>query len=396
MFSTDCFLHAGKTTVARHYAKFLMSLDILSGDKFVETTGSRLANDGVPGTQKLIETVINAGGGAVFIDEAYQLTSNLGGDRVLDFLLAEMESCLGKFVFIFAGYNKHMEKFFEHNPGLISRVPYRLQFVDYTDEELLAMLENMIKKKYKGGMKIEGGIQGLYSRIAIRRLGRGRGKEGFGNARALHNMFSQITERQAKRLARHRREGLNPDNFLLTKEDMIGPDPSKAIITSKAWNSLQSLTGLKAVKKSVQNLFDLINENYQRELQEKKPIEMSLNRVFLGSPGTGKTTVAKLYGQVLADLGLISNGEGKVTTTLSTLYLIDLNHTECSLTVIVKNPADFVGSHLGESEKNTTAILANAAGKVLVIDEASGDSFACRERDRLYTFTGLHALFGCG
>ncbi|KAF8531244.1 P-loop containing nucleoside triphosphate hydrolase protein [Gautieria morchelliformis] len=352
----------GKTTVARHYAKILTSLNVLPGDAFVETTGSRLANDGVPGTKNLIETVMNAGGGAIFIDEAYQLTSNSGGDRVLDFLLAEMENQVGRIVFILAGYNKQMEKFFEHNPGLTSRVPYRLQFTDYTDSELLTMLEKMIDKKYKGRMKIQDDIRGLYGRIAIRRSGRGRGKEGFGNARALHNMFARITERMAKRITRDRKEGLNPDDFLITKEDMIGPDPSRVIVTSKAWNDLQNLTGLKTVKESVRNLFDLINENYQRDLRENKPMQMSLNRVFLGSPGTGKTTVAKLYGQVLADLGLISNGE-----------------------VIVKNPADFIGSVLGESERNTKAILANTVGKVLVIDEAymlySGKGGAGKQSD---------------
>ena len=358
----------GKTTVARHYAQFLTSLDVLPGDGFVETTGSRLANDGIPGAKKSMETVMNAGGGAIFIDEAYQLTSNSGGDRVLDFLLAEMESCIGKIVFILAGYNKPMEKFFEHNPGLTSRVPYRLQFADYTDTELLTMLISIIDKKYKGRMKIEGGIRGLYSRIAIRRLGRGRGKEGFGNARALHNMFAKITERQAKRITRHRKEGLNPDDFLIAKEDMIGPDPSEAIVKSETWKDLQNLTGLKVVKETVRNLFDLINENYQRELREKNSMQMSFNRVFLGSPGTGKTTVAKLYGQVLADLGLISNGEGKFTTNTCTLLTM--------LLVIVKNPADFIGSVLGESESNTKAILANTVGKVLVIDEASCGCFA--------------------
>ncbi|KAL1306377.1 hypothetical protein AAFC00_005086 [Neodothiora populina] len=94
-------------------------------------------------------------------------------------------------------------------------------------------------------------------------------------------------------------------------------------------------------------MIDRIAKNYLRELHEKKPVEISFNKVFLGSPGTGKTSVGKLHGQVLVDLGLLSNGE-----------------------VMVKNPADFVGAYLGQSEERTKAILAASKGKVLIIDEA--------------------------
>ncbi|KAK0239335.1 P-loop containing nucleoside triphosphate hydrolase protein [Armillaria nabsnona] len=341
----------GKTTVARHYAKFLASLQILPGLAFEETTGSRLTDDGVRGAKKLIEGVISAGGGAIFVDEAYQLTTehNSQGSQVLDFLLAEMENNVGRIVFILAGYNKQMEKFFEHNPGLTSRVPYRLQFGDYKDNELMTMLEKNLHKKYAGRLKVEDGIRGLYGRIAIRRLGRGRGKEGFGNARALENTLSKITERQAERVQRERRTGHRPDDLLFIKEDLIGPDPSEALVQSESWTKLKGLTGLASVKSSIQGLCDMIQLNYERELQEKEPLQLSLNRVFLGSPGTGKTTVAKLYGKILADLGLLSNGE-----------------------VVIKNPSDFIGSVLGESEKNTKGILATTIGKVLIIDEAYG------------------------
>ncbi|KAG5728814.1 NFX1-type zinc finger-containing protein 1 [Termitomyces sp. T112] len=128
----------------------------------------------------------------------------------------------------------------------------------------------------------------------------------------------------------------------------------------------------QAVKESIDNLITLVDQNYQRELHGRTPLDVSLNRVFIGSPGTGKTTVATLYGQILADLGLLSNGE-----------------------VMVKNPSDFIGSVLGESESRTKAILATSVGKVLIIDEAYmlyGGSGGAEKNNDLYKTAVIDTL----
>ncbi|KAF8321989.1 P-loop containing nucleoside triphosphate hydrolase protein [Cantharellus anzutake] len=342
----------GKTTIARLYSKFLSSMKILPGTHFVETSGSSLAHEGIPGLKKAIDEVLKAGGGTIFVDEAYQLTSahNPGGRAVLDNLLTLMLDNIGKIVFLFAGYKSNMEKFFEANPGLPSRIPCSILFEDYEDNELVRIFIHEVSKRYSGRMSVEGGNAGLYVRIAIRRLAAARGRDGFGNARAVTTLLDRIKQRQAERITRERREGNRPDDFLFTQTDLIGPRPDAAVKISKAWKKLQDLIGLADVKATLQSLIDIIQTNYERELAEKSLVQTSLHRVFLGNPGTGKTTVANLYGQVLADLGMLSNGEGKYTRT----------------------PADFIGDVVGASEAKTKGILENSRGKVLVIDEAYG------------------------
>ncbi|KAK3396789.1 P-loop containing nucleoside triphosphate hydrolase protein [Sordaria brevicollis] len=342
----------GKTTVARLYAEFLTDVGVIPGKHFAETTGAGLAHGGVSGCKKLVDKILNDGGGVLFIDEAYQLTSgnNPGGGSVLDYLLAEVENLRGKVVFVLAGYSKQMESFFAHNPGLPSRFPIDMSFADYTDDELLRIFELKVNKKYKDAMDCEDGLRGLYCRIIAKRIGRGRGKEGFGNARTVENNLDIISKRQANRIRRERKAGnTNVDDLFLTKEDLIGPEPAEALNKCEAWTTLQQLIGLASVKEAVKALVDSIQQNYKRELAEQPPIQYSLNKVFLGNPGTGKTTVAKLYGAILVALGLLSKGE-----------------------VVVKNPSDFVGGALGQSEQQTKGILAATLGKVLVIDEAYG------------------------
>lgn len=341
--------------MARLYARFLRCIDIVKSKTYKETSGAQLVcmgpkevkelfdASGVNPLQSLLGTraqqtyrdddddddyindptafVRNTSslepgclkdGGVLFVDEAYQLTAPHvpnSGRQVLDIILTEIENNVGNLVVIFAGYKEELESFFGHNPGLKSRIPHTLQFADFTDQELLQTLVGQIERKYKGRMRVEDGMHGKYMRVAIRRLACSRGKKGFGNARAVENVLLKIWQRQAKRLSKLKSIA-NNEVFTFTKEDILGPNPADVRLTSSAWAKLQQLTGLEEVKRSISNMFEALEMNYRREMAELAPLSFSLNRIFVGSPGTGKTTVAKLYGQILVDLGFLSNGEG--------------------------------------------------------------------------------------
>jgi hypothetical protein len=96
----------GKTTVARHYAKVLSSLQVIEGDGFIESSGSSLAHGGIKEVKDSIDQLSNAKGGIFFIDEAYQLVegNSPNGKAVLDYLLTTIEDLVGSVVFVFAGY----------------------------------------------------------------------------------------------------------------------------------------------------------------------------------------------------------------------------------------------------------------------------------------------------
>ncbi|KAK3374612.1 P-loop containing nucleoside triphosphate hydrolase protein [Podospora didyma] len=344
----------GKTTIARLYAKFLHSVGVLKSSEVKELSGTEIGMSDPTEIKTKIEDMLEDGGGVLFVDEAYQLTAPYvggSGKQALDIILTRMENNIGKLAVIFVGYKDEMESFYEHNPGLASRIPYTMRFADFSDGQLWKILYDNIHSLYKGKMKVEDGLNGLYMRIAIRRLAQSRGGRGFGNARAVQNLLARISQRQAQRITRELKDGKKkkkkPDYFLFTKEDMIGPEPDQAVEQSEAWSELQSLVGLEVVKESAKSMMRMIQLNYRRELKELSPLSIPLNQVFVGAPGTGKTTVAKLYGRILADLGLLSRGD-----------------------VVLKNPSDFVGQCLGESENKTKQILEANVGKVLVIDEA--------------------------
>ena len=130
-----------KTTVARIVAGLLAEIGIIKTGKFIEVGRADLVAKYVGQTAPMIQNVFQrAKGGVLFIDEAYSLLEERRGgfgDEAINMIVQEMENNRKDTIVIFAGYPDEMDEFFLRNPGLRSRVPFRVNFEDYNVEEML-------------------------------------------------------------------------------------------------------------------------------------------------------------------------------------------------------------------------------------------------------------------
>jgi len=138
------------------------------------------------------------------------------------------------------------------------------------------------------------------------------------------------------------------ENLKISVEHVIGkePDETKGAL-GKQWEKLKELRGLKKVKDSMKELLGVAKFNWQCEKNYQLPKPITLNKLFVGKPGTGKSTVATIYGNILKELRLLSNGR-----------------------VLERTSSAFVGGYVGQSQTKTRALISAADGKVLLIDEA--------------------------
>ena len=129
-----------KTTVARIVAGLLKEIGIIKTGEFIEVGRADLVAQYVGQTAPMVQSIFQrAKGGVLFIDEAYSLLEEgrgRFGDEAINMIVQEMENNRKDIIVIFAGYPYEMDEFFLRNPGLRSRVPFRVRFDDYTTDEL--------------------------------------------------------------------------------------------------------------------------------------------------------------------------------------------------------------------------------------------------------------------
>ena len=205
----------GKTTVAMRMAEILHRLGYVRKGHLVAVTRDDLVGQYIGHTApKTREVLKKAMGGVLFIDEAYYLyrpeNERDYGQESIEILLQVMENNRDDLVVILAGYKDRMDRFFQSNPGMSSRIAHHIDFPDYAPAELFAIAELML-----------GQLQYRFSPAAERAFheyieGRMR-LPHFANARSIRNALDRARLRQANRLFERR-------DAALTREDLITID----------------------------------------------------------------------------------------------------------------------------------------------------------------------------
>ena len=356
----------GKTTVARIIGKVLYALGIREKDAFMEVDRGKLVSEYVGQTAKNVQKALaEIRGGTLFIDEAYSLYKKDDakdfGQEAIDTLLKDMEDHRSEYSVILAGYRGPMTEMLNHaNPGFRSRFTYHIVIPDYSDEELLEIARSVAGSHHY--IIEEKGYEALKKRIDRERI-----DETFGNARFIREVINDAEKNLADRLVKmgHFEQA---DLTVLKAEDIF-PEEDQGKDLKELLAELDGLTGLAEVKKSVSEMLDKIavgKEAERRGIQGDFGMG-SLHMAFKGNAGTGKTTVARLLGKILAEMGVLKRGDVFIETTR----------------------ADLVGQYQGHTAAKVKETVRSALGGVLFIDEAyalvkdESDSFGREAVDTL-------------
>ncbi len=220
-----CFTGApgtGKTTVALMMADLLHRLGYLEKGHLVHAMRDDLVGEYIGHTAPKTKQVLDrAMGGVLFIDEAYTLyraeDSKDYGQECVDILMQVMENQRDRIVVILAGYKDRMDRFFESNPGMSSRIAHHLDFAEYEDDELLAIGQLMLERSsYYLSVEAETAFR---DHMRLRMT-----QPWFANARSVRNELEGARLRHAHRLA------ADPGRHL-SKDDLMRLEPSDILLS---------------------------------------------------------------------------------------------------------------------------------------------------------------------
>ena len=266
-------------------------------------------------------------------------------DTAVTVLIQEMENQRDNVIVILAGYNERMQEFIELNEGLKSRIPHWIEFPDYTADELTNIFKLMLTEKgFTTTDDVVNEAQYIFEKA--------RNMDNFGNGRYVRNFLEKAIMSQSVRLLSLRNDVSDikrNELFKITKEDIkeLNEDTKDVCLPGDARQRLEQMIGLESVKKVINKA--VANFKFNKLCMERgiSKDKASLHMVFTGNPGTAKTTVARLFANILKDEKVLSSG-----------------------IFVETGRADLVGDHVGLTAKLVKRKFKEAQGGVLFVDEA--------------------------
>ncbi|MBR2368627.1 MAG: AAA family ATPase [Paludibacteraceae bacterium] len=337
----------GKTTVARLLGNILFNYGLIDSPEVVTYTKGMLLDGLVGGGSRLVEKMFqDSVGKLLFIDEAYQLAENDAKDALDAFTnLLTDKRFEDKLAVVLAGYPGDMAKLIQGNQGLERRFSNQIQFEDYTNAQLTEMF--LKKVNSEGYLLDDEGI--LYAKHYFANLKR---NISFKNAGEVRDLYKYIRINLSKRVTII--QGPSKDDLRTIKSEdfpnynLIDIEKLKENIdiNISSKEELEKLVGIDSIR---EQFYEYIKVAHYCRENPNSSISKSFrpHMAFKGSPGTGKTTVARLFAEILQMEGLLLNNS-----------------------VVEVDPTDLIGQHLGDTGPKTRSVCERSRGGILFIDEA--------------------------
>ena len=335
----------GKTIIARLVAEAFKEAGILRSGHFIEATVQDLVGEYVGQSAiKANNLLSRARGGVLFIDEVQGFEKDNQFHReAIRTILKYAEDYRGDISVIVATYPGEMDAFLSIDQGLPRRFSQRIDLEDYDAATCVDIFNYMAaERKVEVDPDLQEKLEGLFEAWINDRTK----KEEFSNAGSVRNLVEAMDR------ARFNREG---DDASLSLEDVPGEyqayseaairrtgDPDERL--ERALEELEALTGLDKVKEAVRGIvYDIKGQRRRGQEANIAPGHYS----FEGNPGTGKTTVARLLGNIFRELSVLKSGQ-----------------------VIEVTRSQLVAQYVGQTAPQVKAQTDKAMDGVLFIDEA--------------------------